>query len=109
MSAIGRKRDPEWQRLRKQLLALKDRLAKRINSKAFEDKYQKRENYVLGTLKIIKENTSPATWQKILEACKIAMPVLKKEIEANSDRKILGMPAEYKTEFTSAMGAPQSE
>ena len=36
MSAIGRKRDPEWQRLRKQLLALKDRLAKRINSKAFE-------------------------------------------------------------------------
>ena len=51
--------------------------------KVFEDTFSKRENYVLGTLKIIEESTSPATWHQIRKACSNAMPILKQEIEMN--------------------------
>ena len=54
MANIGDKRDAEWQRLRKQLLALKDRLAKRIHAQDFEDTFAEKQSHLFGSLKIIQ-------------------------------------------------------
>ena len=75
MAKLDRSSD-EWKRIRKQLLALVDRVNKRINRQALTDKNAQHELYVKKTLLIIKKNTSQKTFGAFMNACKSRIPML---------------------------------
>ena len=50
MAEIGDKKDHEWRRLRKQLLALKARIARRENDNNVSTILKQRENYIISAL-----------------------------------------------------------
>ena len=49
----------EWMRLRKQILALRSRLNRRIRLANNKEMYTARESYITGALRIVKESTPP--------------------------------------------------
>ena len=70
MAAIGSKQDEEWKRLRKQLLALKDRLRKRERIAYATNEHHTRQNYIRGSLMIVRDIVSSDVFMDIIGECR---------------------------------------
>ena len=77
MAEIGDKKDSEWRRLRKQLLALKARIARRENDNNVSIILKQRENYIISALKFAKKVSNRHVFDRILKDCNSNLPVLK--------------------------------
>lgn len=77
MDEIGDKKDNEWRRLRKQLLALKARIARRENDNNVSGILKQRENYIISALIFTKKVSDRQVFSRILRDCKANLPVLK--------------------------------
>ena len=58
--------NPEWFKLRKQLLAQKSRVKKRILIADSRDEFEKRERLLKGALHVIKSNMNRETYQIVM-------------------------------------------
>ena len=76
MKAIGDKRSSKWLKLRKQVLAYKDRVEQRRRDKSLKELMQRRYDYIVGTIEAVEDIVPPEQFRKILVACKQQMPVL---------------------------------
>ena len=77
MAEIGDKKDSEWRRLRKQLLALKARIARRENDNNVSIILKQRENYIISALQFAKKVSNRQVFDRILKDCNANLPVLK--------------------------------
>ena len=68
--------NPEWFKLRKQLLAQKSRVKKRVMIADSKDEFNKREQMVKGCLSIIKTNLSNETYHQVMHKCFQELPIL---------------------------------
>ena len=69
MNAARAKGDLEWLKLRKQFLAQKSRVKKRIQIANSSDEYQKRERMLKDALQIVKNNISSDTYHQVMHEC----------------------------------------
>ena len=68
--------DKEWLKLRKQLLAQKSRVKKRMLIADSRDEFEKRESLLKGALNIIKSNLNTETYQTVMNNCFQELPIL---------------------------------
>ena len=76
MKAIGDKRSSKWLKLRKQVLAYKDRVEQRRRDKSLKELMQRRYDYIVGTIAAVEDIVPPEQFRNIMVACKEQMPVL---------------------------------
>ena len=79
--------NPLWFKLRKQLLAQKSRVKKRVLIADSREEFEKREGLLKGALHIVKSNVSVETYQMIMGQCFEELPVLE-----NTLMEAIGQP-----------------
>jgi len=59
ISNCNKTSNPLWKRLRKQELAFEDRIRKRVKDQLNKDALKQREEFLLGTMSIVKQVVQP--------------------------------------------------
>ena len=87
MDVIDNRSDRQWQRLRKQLLALKDRLQKRTKDETFQETISRRQQYLLDTLTAVQQHTTDTVFADIMAEVNESLPILTPLLDANFSSK----------------------
>ena len=89
MAAVCRQ-DPEWLRLRKQEIALLDRIDRRNKTEGCVNAIKQHQEYLIGALQAAQDHTTEDVFAEIVNETKDSLPVLSEILDATFSKIKIG-------------------